>query len=122
MTAAALTDDDPPSAHPDVWDEQRLASLLADVGEAGLRDILRLFMADFPFLQSRLAAAIATGNEREARSVLGVALDSAEALGLAALAATVRAIRGDPLATGNSDILAQEVARIRFVPSLKHAS
>ncbi|MEI7600140.1 MAG: hypothetical protein WCJ41_12585 [Aestuariivirga sp.] len=122
MTAAALTDADPPSARPDVWDEQRLASLLADVGEAGLRDILRLFMADVPFLQSRLAAAIATGNEHEARSVLGLALDSAEALGLAALAAAVRTLRNDPLATGNPDILAQEAARIRFVPSLKHAS
>ena len=122
MTAAALTDDDPPSARPDVWDEQRLASLLADVGEAGLRDILRLFMADVPFLQSRLAAAIATGNEREARSVLGLALDSAEALGLAALAAVVRSARNDPLDAGNPDLLAQEVARIRFVPSLKHAS
>lgn len=122
MTAAALTDDDPPSARPDVWDEQRLASLLADVGEAGLRDILRLFMADFPFLQSRLAAAVATGNAGEAQSALGLALDSAEALGLAALAETVRAMRNDPLAAENPEILAQEVARIRFVPSLKHAS
>ena len=122
MTAAALTDDDPPSARPDVWDEQRLASLLADVGEAGLRDILRLFMADFPFLQSRLAAAVATGNAGEAQSALGLALDSAEALGLAALAETIRAMRNDPLAAGNPEILAQEVARIRFVPSLKHAS
>lgn len=122
MTAHAFTDDEPASAQPDVWDAQRLASLIADVGEAGLRDILRLFMADMPFLQAQLAAACAAGNESGARAVLAVVQDSAEALGLAALAARVRRQRDDPLAPGNPDILAQEVARIRFVPNLKHAS
>ena len=122
MTAPALTDDDPHSPRPEVWDEQRLASLLADVGEAGLRDVLRLFMADLPFLQAQLSDAVAKGNARAARAVLALALDSAEALGLAALAGCVRSLSADPLAPGNPDLLALEAARIRFVPSLKHAS
>ena len=122
MTAHALTDADPPSASPAVWDPQRLASLLSDVGEAGLRDILRLFLADIPFHQSQLAAAIAAGDAATARAALGVVRDSAEALGLAALAALVRHLCADPLAPASPILLAQEAARIRFVPSLKQAS
>ena len=122
MTANALTDDDHASSRPEVWDDGRLASLLADVGETGLRDILRLFMADLPFLQSQLDAAIAAGNDAGARSVLAVVQDSAEALGLAALGTLVRGLRKDPLAAANPVLLAQEAARIRFVPTLKHAS
>ena len=107
---------DAPPPHADVWDAQRLASLLADVGETGLRDILRLFLADLPHLQAQLARAIAGNDEAAAL------LDSAEALGLAALASLVRGLRADPLAVGNRDLLAEEAARIRFVPSLKQAS
>ena len=122
MTAIAFTDEDPASPRHDVWDADRLASLIADVGEVGLRDILRLFMADLPFLQSELAAAITSGNEAAARSVLAVVQDSAEALGLAALGSLVRELREDPLDKANAGLLAQEAARIRFVPTLKHAS
>jgi hypothetical protein len=122
MTAPALTDDAQPSARPDVWDAERLASLLADVGDAGLRDILRLFTADLPYLQSQFAAAAAAGNLHAASAVLAIVLDSAEALGLAALAALVRELRAAPLAPGGPERLAGEAARIRFVPSLKHAS
>ena len=122
MTAHALTEPGALTTSPDVWDQQRLASLLADVGETGLRDILRLFMADMPFLQSQLATAIAAGNAPAARAVLAVVLDSAEALGLSALAGLVHRIRDDPLAPANPNLLAQEAARIRFVPSLKYAS
>lgn len=122
MTAHAFTDDDPASPRPDVWDADRLASLLADVGEAGLRDILRLFMADMPFLQSQLGAARSAGNEAAALAALAVVQDSAEALGLAAMAALARDLRQEPLAAANPGLLAQEAARIRFVPNLKHAS
>lgn len=113
---------DAPPPHADVWDAQRLASLLADVGETGLRDILRLFLADLPHLQAQLARAIAGNDEAAALQVLALLLDSAEALGLAALASLVRGLRADPLAVGNRDLLAEEAARIRFVPSLKQAS
>jgi HPt (histidine-containing phosphotransfer) domain-containing protein len=121
MTAIALTDSDT-RLHSQVWDAQRLASLLTDVGEAGLRDILRLFMADLPHLQRQLAAAIAEGRPQSALAVLARVQDSAEALGLAALAALTRSVSADPLAPGIPDLLSEEVARIRFVPSLQHAS
>jgi hypothetical protein len=111
-----------PFIRPDVWDAQRLASLLGDVGEAGLRDILRLFLADVPFLQAQLAKAIAAGDARAALQVLAIVQDSAEALGLAALASMVRDFHGAPLTAAIPDLLAQETARIRFVPTLKHAS
>ena len=122
MTAHALTDDDPPSARPDIWDAERLASLLADVGETGLRDLLRLFMADVPYLQAKYAAAVAAADASAAAAVLALVLDSAEALGLAALAALARELRANPLAGDGGIRLADEAARIRFVPSLKHAS
>lgn len=122
MTAHAFTDAKPIPACIEVWDQQRLASLLSDVGEAGLRDVLRLLMADMPFLQAQLASAIAAANETAARAVLASVLDSAEALGLAALAARVRELSAAPLAPANPDLLSIEAARIRFVPSLKHAS
>ncbi len=122
MTTDAQHGADAPSAWPDVWDAQRLASLLADVGEAGLRDILRLFLADLPFLQAQLAKAIAAGNERAALQVLATVQDSAEALGLKALASLAREARDAPLIAANPGLLAQEAARIRFVPTLKHAS
>ncbi|MCA3554072.1 hypothetical protein [Aestuariivirga sp.] len=122
MTAHALTDSRPPSAPPEVWDVQRLASLLADVGEAGLRDVLRLFMADLPYLLSQFEAGQAAEDADAADAVLAVVLDSAETLGLAALAARVRGLRAAPLAPDGPRLLASEAARIRFVPSLKHAS
>lgn len=113
---------DVPPPHVEVWDAERLASLLADVGEVGLRDILRLFLADLPHLQAQLARATASRNEADAVQVLAMLQDSAEALGLAALADLVRRLRAEPLATGNRDLIAEEAARIRFVPSLKQAS
>ena len=122
MTAHALTDNDAAPEIPEVWDADRLASLISDVGEAGLRDILRLFLADVPFLHAQLAAAIAAGNETAARAALSQVQDSAEALGLSALASVVRSQRAVPLAASLPDQLALEVARIRYVPSLKHAS
>ncbi len=122
MTTDAHHGADAPIARPDVWDAQRLASLLADVGEAGLRDILRLFIADVPFLQAQLARAIAAGDARAALQVLAIVQDSAEALGLAALASLVRGFHGAPLTAAIPDLLALEAARIRFVPTLKHAS
>jgi hypothetical protein len=122
MTTDALHGADAPFARPDVWDAQRLASLLADVGEAGLRDILRLFLADIPFLQAQLGSAIAAGNATAALQVLATVQDSAEALGLAALASLVRGFRDAPLTAAIPGLLAQEAARIRFVPTLKHAS
>ena len=70
MMTDALHGADAPFVRPDVWDAQRLASLLADVGEAGLRDILRLFLADVPFLQAQLARAIAAGDARAALQVI----------------------------------------------------
>lgn len=122
MTAHAFTDADPPSARPDLWDAQRLASLLADVGEAGLRDLLRLFMADVPSLQTQFAAAVAARDAYAATGMLALLLDSAEALGLSALAALARDLRAAPLEPDGPDRVALEVARIRVVPSLKHAS
>jgi len=121
MTAHALTDADA-LPRPEVWDAQRLASLLADVGEVGLRDILRLFMAEMPWLQRQLAEAIAGGRPKAALAILALVQDSAETLGLAAMAALVRSLRSAPLAPGIPELLAQEAARIRYVPSLKHAS
>lgn len=122
MTTQASPDAGAPPARPDVWDAQRLASLLADVGEAGLRDILRLFLADLPYLEAQLAAAIAANSKAAALQVLSTLQDSAEALGLAALAGLVRELRADPLSPANRTLLAEEAARIRFVPSLKQAS
>lgn len=122
MTNHGQTDADSPSSRPQVWEAQRLSSLIADVGEAGLRDILRLFMADLEFLQARLVEAIAARNERAAHTVMSAVLDSAEALGLLALSALVRRLRETPLDPSNPVLLAQEAARIRFVPSFKHAS
>ena len=57
-----------------------------------------------------------------ALQVLAIVQDSAEALGLAALASLVRGFHGAPLTAAIPDLLALEAARIRFVPTLKHAS
>ena len=54
--------------------------------------------------------------------MLAIVQDSAEALGLAALASLVRGFHGAPLTAAIPDLLALEAARIRFVPTLKHAS
>lgn len=121
MTAHALTDAEA-RPRPEVWDAQRLASLLADIGEVGFRDILRLFMAEMPWLQRQLAEAIAGGRPKAALAILALVQDSAEALGLAAMADLARSLKADPLAPGILDRLAEETARIRYVPSLKHAS
>lgn len=122
MTTQAPADAEAPSACPEVWDAQRLATLLADVGETGLRDILRLFQADLPYLLSRYAEAVTAGNESAALQVIALLQDSADALGLAALGGLAREIGGDPLAPGNRERLADEAARIRFIPPLKQAS
>ena len=122
MTLHFAPDTTAPPAPPDVWDAQRLARLIADVGEAGLRDILRLFMADLPPLQQQFAIAAAAGDAVAARAVLAILHDSAAALGLAALTRLLRHLAQDPLAPDGPDLLRQETARIRFVPSLKHAS
>ena len=122
MTAHAFTDADPLPAPPEVWDAQRLTGLIADVGETGLRDILRLFQADLPFLQAQLTAAIATGNAQAARAILATVQDAAANLGLAALACTAKALRDDPLTSATGMLLEQEIARVRFVPHLKQAS
>lgn len=79
-----------PPASAAVRDQRRLANLLADVGEAGLRNILRLFMADMPLLQAQPAEAVASGNDATARRVLSSVHDSAAGLGLSALAALLR--------------------------------
>lgn len=122
MTTQALAGAEAPSACPEVWDAQRLATLLADVGETGLRDILRLFQADLPYLQARYAAAIAANDEAGALQVLALLQDSAETLGLASLGSLARALRADPLAPGNRERLVEEASRIRFIPTLKQAS
>lgn len=122
MTPTIAPYADAPPGHPEVWEEARLASLLNDVGEAGLRDLLRLFMADMPLLQQQFARATAAGDVTAARTVLAVVQDSAAALGLAALEQLVRCLDADPLAPGGSALLLQETARIRFVPTLKQAS
>ena len=41
---------------PEVWDQRRLRELVDDVGEAGVRDLLRLFQADMAFLMAQLAS------------------------------------------------------------------
>lgn len=122
MTTQALAGAEAPSACLEVWDAQRLATLLADVGETGLRDILRLFQADLPYLQARYAAAIAANDEAGALQVLALLQDSAETLGLASLGSLARALRADPLAPGNRERLVEEASRIRFIPTLKQAS
>lgn len=122
MTVLTHPDAEVTTGPPAVWDGPRLASLLADVGEAGLRDVLRLFMADLPPLQQQFAIAAAAGDAVAARAVLAILHDSAAALGLAALTRLLRHLAQDPLAPDGPDLLRQETARIRFVPSLKHAS
>jgi len=122
MTAHAFTDADPLPAPPAVWDAKRLTGLIADVGETGLRDILRLFQADLPFLQTQLSAAIAAGNAQAAGAVLATVQDAAANLGLAALASAAGALRDDPLAPASVTRLEQEIARVRCVPHLKQAS
>lgn len=122
MTTQALAGAEAPSACLEVWDAQRLATLLADVGETGLRDILRLFQADLPYLQARYAAAIAAKDEAGALQVLALLQDSADTLGLAALSTLARTLRADPMAAGNRERLVEEASRIRFIPTLKQAS
>jgi len=122
MTLHFAPDTTAPPAPPDVWDAQRLARLIADVGEAGLRDLLRLFMADLPLLQQQFAIATSAGDAVAAKAILAVVQDSAAALGLAALNQLARHLADDPLAPGGAGLLLQETARIRFVPALKHAS
>lgn len=106
----------------DIWDSRRLASLIADVGEAGLRDILRLFLADIALMQRQLAAAAASGAEDQARSVLDTVRGSATALGLSALESLAQQLCAQPLAPDTAGRLAQEIARVRFIPPLKQAS
>lgn len=122
MSTEALAGAEAPSACLEVWDAQRLATLLADVGETGLRDILRLFQADLPYLQAHFAAAVAAHDETGALQVLALLQDSAETLGLAALGSLARELRADPLAPGNRERLVEEASRIRFIPTLKQAS
>lgn len=122
MTAHALTHADPLPVPPDVWDAQRLTGLIADVGETGLRDLLRLFQADLPILRTQLASAMTAGHAEAADAVLATIQDAAANLGLAALAGAARTLRGEPLASTGIAQLDQEIARVRYVPPLKQAS
>jgi hypothetical protein len=122
MTALAMTQDEARPALPDVWDETRLSELLDDVGDAGLRDLLRLFQADMGFLLEQLARAIEAGDSAAAGRLLGMARDAAEALGLCALSALLRDLRSRPADNSFPGLVARELSRIRFVPSPKRAS
>ena len=122
MTADAFADAGTPAgAHP-IWDPDRLSGLLADVGESGVRDLLRLLESDMAFLTRQLEAAISVGNGTAAARVLDTIHDAAESLGLSALAACARPQHGAPPEPGLPDRLRRELARVRYVPSLKRAS
>lgn len=122
MTALALTQDDSCTTMPEVWDQRRLRELVDDVGEAGVRDLLRLFQADMAFLMAQLASAIEAGNCGAACHLLATARDAAENLGLGGLAALLRDLRSRTADATFPDLLARELARVRFVPSLNRSS
>lgn len=122
MTALALTQDDSCTTMPEVWDQRRLRELVDDVGEAGVRDLLRLFQADMAFLMAQLASAIESGNCGAACHLLATARDAAENLGLGGLAALLRDLRSRPADATFPDLLARELSRVRFVPSLNRSS
>lgn len=122
MTADAFIDAGTPTGTHPIWDPDRLAGLLSDVGETGVRDLLRLLESDMAFLTRQLEAAIAAGNATSAGRVLLTIHDAAAGLGLSALAASARAPGALPPDPSLPDILRRELARVRFVPSLKRAS
>lgn len=122
MTALAFTEPDPACPLPPVWDAERLAELVADVGEAGVRDLLRLFQADMAMLMNQLAKATAAGDQALGRQLLAMAQDAAADLGLAALASLARDLCNSGADAAIPDLLATELARVRFVPPLKRAS
>ncbi len=122
MTAHALTEAETDTHRPEVWDTRRLSELLDDVGDTGIRNLLRLFEADMAFLLGQLSKAIDTGNIPAARRVLSTVRDAAENLGLGALAAQARLLGSRPPDQSFPDLLAREIARVRFVPPIKRVS
>ena len=105
-----------------VWDTGRLAGLIAGVGEAGVRDLLRLFEAETSCLVAELRAAISSGNSAACELALASIGDAAASLGLEALMACAAELRGRPPEPVFPDLLMRELARVRFVPTLKRAS
>lgn len=122
MTAQAFTDAAPYGTYHDIWDDRRLAALIDELGETQLRDLVRLFQADLAFLLRQFSAAIAAGNGPAAERVLATIRDAAVNLGLHGLSAAAQGLRGQPPDPAFPAMLAQEAARIRFVPALKRAS
>lgn len=105
-----------------VWDTGRLAGLIASVGETGVRDLLRLFEAETACLVAELRTAISAGNAAACDLALASIEDAASSLGLDALTARAAALRDRPPEPAFPDLLLRELARVRFVPTLKRAS
>jgi hypothetical protein len=122
MTADAFIETGTHTGTHPIWDPDRLAELLADVGETGVRDLLRLLESDMAFLTRQLEGAIASGNAAASAKVLATIHDAAEGLGLSALATCARLLGPEPPGPALPDLLRRELARVRFVPSLKRAS
>jgi HPt (histidine-containing phosphotransfer) domain-containing protein len=99
-----------------VWDEARLNSLRADVGDDGLEDLIRLFHADMPFLMARLNAAIAARDAETVDRALAALRGAASHLGLKSLAALTVQLRGTALDLSIHDRLIAELARARDIP------
>lgn len=122
MTAQAFKDPTPYRTYHDIWDDRRLAALIDELGETQLRDLVHLFQGDLAFLLRQFGAAIEAGNDLAAGRVLATIRDAAANLGLQGLSAAAQSLRGQPPDPAFPALLAQEAARIRFVPTLKRAS
>lgn len=105
-----------------VWDGPRLAGLYNELGESGLKDLLRLFHADMPFLIGEISSAIAAADAATAEHGLAAIHGAASNLGLAALSAFAMSFRQRPLEAAIPARLTQELARARFVPPHKTAA
>ena len=112
----------PAARRAEPWDAQRLEELFAAVGEDGLRDLLRLFLADVPALLSQLARAVdaddADGVDQALHTIKGAAAN----LGLASLAALSESLRRAEIDHTVTERLAAEIARIGALPDIKKAA
>lgn len=122
LTRALRAEEEAALSRLPIWDALRLSALIAELGEGGVKDLLRLFQADMPLMIQEIASAVQAQNVHAAEHGLTAIQSAASNLGLAAVAGLAQSLRQRPLDANDCHRLAQEIARVRYVPSLQTAA
>ena len=102
----------PPTSQAGPWDQNRVAELVAAVGEDGLKDLTVMFLADVPALLSQLAGAIESRDPAAMDAALHAIKGAAGNIGLSAIATFAQACRNTPPDPAMTARFAAEVARV----------